>query len=135
MEKRDEFITATARGRVKRARGPFAISARYDRRAQRVVVELNTRLAITFAPADAQGLEGARPAQLEAIEVTPSGLGLHFPRLDADIYVPALLEGMLGSRHWMAAQLGERGGRSRSRAKKRASRANGKLGGRPRKAG
>jgi hypothetical protein len=37
-------------------------------------------------------------------------------------------------RRWMAARMGERGGRVRSAAKRTASRENGKLGGRPRKA-
>jgi hypothetical protein len=44
------------------------------------------------------------------------------------------LEGLLGSRQWMAARLGQRGGKARSASKTAASRANGKLGGRPRKA-
>jgi hypothetical protein len=54
--------------------------------------------------------------------------------LDADLYVPGLLEGFLGSKKWMAARLGQVGGKSRTRAKRVASRANGKLGGRPKKA-
>jgi len=70
---------------------------------------------------------------LQAIEVTPSGLGIHFPKLDADLYLPALLKGVLGSRKWMATQLGARGGKSTSLAKRRASRSNGRLGGRPKK--
>ena len=79
-------------------------------------------------------MEHAGAPQLDEIEITPSGFGLHFPRLDADIYVPGLLEGFLGSKKWMAARLGQLGGQSRSRAKKSASRANGRLDGRPRKA-
>lgn len=67
------------------------------------------------------------------IEVEALGLGIHFPKLDADLYVPALLEGVLGSKRWMAAQLGAAGGRARSAAKAGASRENGKRGGRPRK--
>jgi len=59
---------------------------------------------------------------------------LHFPKLDADLYLPSLLEGFLGSRRWMAAQLGKAGGQVRSVAKVAAVRANGKLGGRPKKA-
>jgi hypothetical protein len=47
-------------------------------------------------------LEKATPAQLEPIEISPSGFGIHFPKLDADLYLPALLEGFLGSRKWMA---------------------------------
>jgi hypothetical protein len=30
--------------------------------------------------------------------VTELGSGIHFPRLDADLYVPALAKGILGSR-------------------------------------
>jgi len=48
-------------------------------------------------------------------------------------HLPALLEGLLGSAQWMAARLGERGGRVRTDAKAAAGRTNGRLGGRPRK--
>jgi hypothetical protein len=99
-----------------------------------VVVELSSKLTLSFSPCDAQGLKGATSSQLEDIEITPSGFGLHFPKLDADLYVPGLLEGFLGSKKWMASRLGQVGGRSRSRPKKAASRANGRLGGRPKKA-
>jgi len=40
---------------------------------------------------------------LEEIEITPSGYGIHFPKLDADLYLPALLQGFTGSRKWMAS--------------------------------
>jgi len=78
-------------------------------------------------------LETAKPSQLNEIEITPSGFGIHFPKLDADLYVPGLLEGFLGSKRWMASRLGQAGGQSRSSAKRAASRANGRLGGRPKK--
>ena len=128
----DAFDKANARGNKRRKSGPLAVSARYDRRAERVVVTLDNGLDVGFAPAGAQGLEQAKPADLSVIEISPSGLGLHFPRVDADIYLPALLEGLLGSQTWMASRLGAAGGRARSEAKAAASRANGKLGGRPR---
>ena len=128
-----EYREANARAAKMRASQPAALSARYDRRAGRVIVELARGLEISFAPDDVQGLEKAKPASLSNIEISPSGFGLHFPALDADIYLPALLEGFLGSRNWMAARLGERGGRIKTPAKAAASRRNGKLGGRPRK--
>jgi hypothetical protein len=106
---------------------------RYDRSTGRVVIHLSSKLIVSFSPEDVEGLEGANPAQLHDIEISPSGFGLHFPAVDADLYVPALLEGFLGSKSWMAARLGQSGGRSRSRRKGGASRANGKLGGRPKK--
>jgi hypothetical protein len=115
------------------ARIPRAVSAHYDRKTGRIVVHLSSNLIVSFSPADAQGLERAQPSQLKEIDVSPSGFGIHFPALDAELYVPALLEGFLGSKAWMASRLGQMGGRSRSKGKRAASRANGKLGGRPRK--
>ena len=112
---------------------PIATAARYDRKADRVILSLNTNLEIMFSPKNAQGLEHATPAQLVSIEISPSGYGIHFPNLDADLYLPALLEGFLGSRKWMAARLGAAGGSSRTKPKAAAARANGSLGGRPRK--
>jgi len=130
---RDEFIAATERAQRQLRRTHAATAVHYDRRTGRVVIELGPGLALMLDPQQAEGLRGANASQLSAIEISPSGLGLHFPKLDADLYVPALLEGILGSKQWMASQLGAAGGKRTSAAKKRASRANGKLGGRPRK--
>ncbi len=104
-----------------------------DRRSFRIVVNLNTGIQLAFPAELAEGLAGASPQNLAEIEISPSGLGLHWPRLDADVYIPALLQGVMGSKNWMARQLGAKGGRARSQAKTAASRANGKKGGRPRK--
>lgn len=98
-----------------------------------MVVQLNTGLLVVFSADLVEGLQDAKPRDLQEIEITPSGFGLHFPRLDADVYLPGLLAGESGSRRWMAARLGQSGGRSRSAAKAAAARTNGKLGGRPRK--
>jgi hypothetical protein len=129
----DNFEAAMERARKLKEKFPQAVSAYYDRASGRVVVELSSKIAVSFRPEDAQGLEHAKAADLAEVEVSPSGFGIHFPRLDADFYVPALLEGFLGSRKWMAARMGEAGGKSRSKAKKAAARANGLKGGRPRR--
>ena len=81
----------------------------------------------------AEGLADAKPADLAIIEITPAGLGLHWPKLDADLYLPALLEGVCGSPRWMAGLLGKSGGLARTEAKVAAARENGRRGGRPRK--
>ena len=135
MEKSDEFDAAVRRAAERHRKEPLAVSARYDQQRKRVVVKLNTGVELAFPPELAEGLQNASQAELSQIEISPSGFGLHFPRLDADLYVPALLKGVFGSKSWIAAQLGREGGRSRSRAKIAAARANGKRGGRPRKAG
>jgi len=110
-----------------------AVAAHYDRRNRRIVIQLSSNLDVSFSPDNAQGLEHAAPSQLEKIEISPSGLGIYFPRLDSDLYLPALLEGFFGSKKWMASRLGHAGGKSRSLAKKAASRAKCRLGGRPRR--
>jgi hypothetical protein len=130
---KEEVEAATERATARLAKTPTAVAARYDRRIGRVVIDLSSGLSVAFKAHDAQGLEHAKPAHLAKIEISPSGLGLHFPALDADLYLPALLEGFLGSRRWMAAQLGMAGGAATSPAKAAAVRANGKLGGRPKK--
>jgi hypothetical protein len=128
-----EFKQANARAKTLKATTPAATSASFDRKSGNIIVTLSSGVGILFSPKDAQGLEEGTPAQLSQIEITPSGFGLHFPKLDADLYVPAILEGFLGSRKWMAARLGAAGGSSRSKPKAAAARANGSLGGRPRK--
>jgi hypothetical protein len=51
------------------------------------------------------------------IEVSPLGLGLYLPKIDADLYLPPLLQGLLGSRDWMAERFRTRaGGPSRTAA-------------------
>lgn len=79
-------------------------------------MRLSSGIEIGFAPRDAEGLRDAIHEDLAEIEVEALGPGLHFPRIDAGLYVPALpalLEGVLGSRNWMAARLGAAGGRAR----------------------
>ena len=133
MELNNESKLANKRGKELRKSFPHAVSAHFDAVSGSVLIELSSKLTVSFSPQDAEGLETAKPSDLEEIEISPSGFGIHFPKLDADLYVPGLLEGFLGSKKWMAARLGKAGGESRSRAKKAASRANGRLGGRPRK--
>ena len=133
MAKPNEYAAATRRAAERRATEPVAVAARYDRRRHRIVVDLDTGIELAFPPHIAEGLEDAKPADLMGVEISPSGFGIHFPKLDAHLYLPSLMQGIFGSKAWMAAQLGAAGGRARSAAKATAARANGKRGGRPRK--
>lgn len=81
---------------------------------------------------DLQGLENATREQVSHVEILGQGTGLRWPQLDVDHSVPGLLKHLYGTKRWMA-EIGRTGGSATSAAKRRASRANGFKGGRPRK--
>lgn len=110
---------------------PHAVTAHYDAETHRLKLTLDCGVELAIPCSMVQGLETAAATDIQKIELSPTGSGLHFPMLDADVYIPALLQGILGDDRWMAQQLGRKGGRTVSTAKAAASRANGKLGGRP----
>jgi hypothetical protein len=133
MDEHEEYLEAYRREQEELATIPHAVSARYDRRIGRVVVGLSNGLEISFSPRNAQGLETATVEQLREIEIDPPGFGIHFPALDADFYVPALLEGIFGSKRWIAARQTKLGGKVQSEVKAKSPRVNSRMGGRSKK--
>lgn len=127
---KEQFKAANAQAAAALVRGPVARAVRYDARRGLIVVELEGGCEFAFPAALAEGLAGAPRSKLSKITLSPNGLGLHWPLLDTDLYVPGLIEGAFGSRRWMQ-QIGKLGGMRRSAAKARAARENGKRGGRP----
>lgn len=127
-----QYAEAAEAGRAAEEAGPRAASARFDRDTGRVEVELRNGCLFAFPAEMGQGLRGASPDELAAVEVTPGGYGLHWEALDADLAVPALMAGVFGTEAWMR-ELGRAGGRSTSDAKAAAARENGRKGGRPRR--
>jgi hypothetical protein len=111
---------------------PRALQVWYELESQRVFIELQSGVVIGIPHILLQGLAEATSEQLLAVEVTPSGYGLHWESLDVDLAVPALLARLYGTQAWMA-ELGRKGGQAKSIAKAEAARENGKKGGRPQK--
>ena len=64
-----------------------------------------------------QELVGAKPEQLAEVEISGRGSAIYFPQLDASIYIPGLLQGLTGTKRWMAQQLGRQGGKAKSAVK------------------
>jgi hypothetical protein len=128
-----EFRAAEARGREMLATEPRASTAHYDRRNRRVVLELMNGCLYAFPVDLVQDLQGASDASLADVEVDSLGFNLHWPTLDVDLYVPALVAGVFGTRDWMTRELARVAGQAKSPAKAAAARANGMKGGRPRK--
>ena len=129
----EEFEAATRRGEERARTEPRAVAARYDAETGRVMVELANGCTYIFPAEMAQELHGADHTDLAEIEIDGAGFNLHWPRLDADLYVPATVAGVFGTKAWMARQWAQEAGRTLTPAKAAAARANGAKGGRPRK--
>lgn len=128
-----EFAAAETRGQALLGAEPRATSAKYSHKTGRVTVELVNGCAYVFPPRLVQDLSEASPEGLAVIEVEGMGFNLHWPRLDADLYVPALVAGVFGTQDWMKKALARHAGSSTSAMKATAARENGRKGGRPRK--
>ncbi|CAH2770691.1 MAG: hypothetical protein CBARDCOR_0830 [uncultured Caballeronia sp.] len=114
--------------------GPCAVAARYRRSIAKIEVDFDNGVTLAVPVALIQGLGGASDVDLKVIEISPTGWGwgLRFPKLNVDLYAPALFEGIYGSKVWMK-QLASRAGSVKSDAEAASSRENGKKGGRQRK--
>jgi len=117
-----EFDAITRRTAQRMKHQLLAVDARYDRRGGRVMITLNNGAVVGFPLSALPGLECATLDDLRNIEVEGGGYGLHVATLDADISIPSLLADQLGSTIMR-----------RAIARANASKANGRLGGRPRK--
>ena len=127
-----QISTARAHEARERKEGRRAVSASFDRETGRVMVELTNGFVFGFPTRSIPQLAKASPEVLAAVEVGPGGSGLHWEALDVDLSVPGLLLSSLG-RSEQLRELARLAGRTTSRAKAAAARANGAKGGRPRK--
>jgi hypothetical protein len=129
---RARFARARARGEV-RAQDPSAVlEAEYDPTRDAIDLKFRSGGSMTIPRQIVPGLEDAPPSALGSISISPAGDALSWPALDADVYIPGLVERAFGTRLFARAT-GQRGGQRRSKAKAAAARANGAKGGRPRK--
>ena len=97
-----EYSEAVERSGSADVMGPRAVSARYDRTTGCVELELSNGCLFAVPAVLLQGMEGASPEQLEAVEVWGDGDSLHWEELDADFGVEGLLDGRFGNRKWLA---------------------------------
>ena len=123
---------ARAAEKADRVSGLRARLARYDKRTERVVLELTNGSAFAFPAQLVRGLEHASASERSAVTLAPSGSAVVWNALNVDMSVPGVLAMTFG-RQLGAQALGAAGGAARSDAKSRAAKANGAKGGRPRK--
>lgn len=129
---RERFDVARALGQKRVEDASAVVDADYDRASDAVRLVFRGGGSMTIPRRLIPGLKGQPASALESVSVSPAGDALLWPSIDADVYVPGLVERAFGHRLFASAS-GRRGGRRRSKAKAAAARLNGAKGGRPRK--
>lgn len=127
-----QMLAARKRAQELKSHVPKVVSARFDATHRLLVIGFENGAFVSLPSSVLQGVDRAHAQDMRVIEVSPSGYGIHIPAIDADFHVPALLQGVFGTSAWMTER-SRKGGQSSSAAKQAAAKANGKLGGRPRK--
>lgn len=134
-----QYIEATRHGQEELKKLPKAAAAKYDKRSRRIVLDLENGVT-ALVPVDlVQGLQGGNDRQLGDFSLMFQGTEIFWESLDVQFFVGDLLSGVFGTKRWMAglkehlAEIGRKGGRARTPAKRAASAENGKKGGRPQK--
>jgi len=122
-----QISNARARDRAERTAGLRAKTARYDRGNGRVILELTNGYQLGVPVTALPALSVAPRAAVASVALSPGGESLLFDGIDAHYSVSALVLAL------SAREIGRRGGRARTAAKREAARINGAKGGRPRK--
>lgn len=118
------FAEADRRGEESLKTEIQARAARYDRKTNRLIIELKNG-ATHIVPCELiQGLRDADPQDIAAVELGLRGASLHWGQLDQDFTVGGLVRGVFGTKKWME-QL-QRSGRAKTKDKS-AARANGRI--------
>jgi len=106
-----QYAQATQRGEERLERVPAAVAVCYNRRARKVVIDLDNGCTLLVPPELAQGLTNASPAALSDVRVLGPGTTIAWPQLDVQFSVTGLMMGAFGTKAWMA-KLARRGGRT-----------------------
>ena len=79
---------------------PRALSAKYNRELDVIVIQIDNGRRLVVPREELQGLDTATPEQIARIEIF-GGLDIAWPDLDLDHYLPSLMKGQFGSDRWM----------------------------------
>lgn len=125
----EQYEAAVRRGREIKA-DVLARSVRYDPQQRVMHVDLRNGASFSFPVDEVQDLSGADDRDLAEVEISGSGYGLHWEKLDADFSVGGLKAGIFGTAKYMALKAE----RAKLEAEAAASHGDVAGGGRPHKA-
>ena len=80
---------------------PAAAKAQYLAGVRLLLLNLKSGQRLAIPVEDLEELANATDEQLATIELLGPGTGIYFPAFDGNLYVPYLVEGSRGSKHWM----------------------------------
>ncbi|MBV6495387.1 MAG: DUF2442 domain-containing protein [Acidobacteria bacterium ACB1] len=126
-----QYREATKRGEWAMKNEPRAASASY--KDGEVTVRLLSGWSFSFDPRRFKFFKDATEAELAEVRPMGQGFALEWETLDQHLGVGSLILDLIGNKY-LVKELGRRNGAVTSERKRIASRKNGKLGGRPKKA-
>lgn len=94
----DAQIAAARAAGTRSLKGPRAIAARYLPGRDRIEIDLASGWSVQVPRSFSARLAAASAQDCEQVEIVDSGLGLHWPAIDEDWYVPAVID-TLGVAH------------------------------------
>jgi hypothetical protein len=97
-----------------------------------LIIGLSNGGRIALPIEDVPELSKATKKVLQNCELAGRGTAINFPDIDVALPIDGIIEGVYGKSRWMA-ELGQKGGSSKTETEWRVSRADGKKGGRPKK--
>lgn len=88
----EEYALANRRGEEMKRAFPSAVRVMLSPSETHLQIELSSGSVLNVPLNAFAQLAAADAKQFAEVEISPSGFGIHFPDVDTDLYVPALLE-------------------------------------------
>jgi len=88
----EEMLAKAAAAGEKELERPRAMAVRYDAGRVRLVIELVSGAMLDIPLPMTERLANASERERSVMALAPFGLGIHWPLIDEDLYVPRLVE-------------------------------------------
>ena len=88
----EEMLAKASAAGEKELERPRAKAVRYDAERVRLVIELVSGAMLDIPLPTTERLSNASERERSTMELSPFGLGIHWPLVDEDLYVPRLVE-------------------------------------------